>query len=482
MSHRPLRSDARLLDAYLTALEQPELTPFAIPGHKRRGHAIDEGLGRAVDNDVPLYAGLDTMRLAHGRLAEAELRAAQLWGADWCRFSTGGSTHANQAACLAVASPGDRVLVSRTLHRSTLTGLALAGLEPVWLPTHVDPVTAIPTGVVVDDVRAALAADPGLRAVLLTEPGYLGTIGELGAAIDSAHQYGVPVIVDAAWGAHLGFAPELPPQAIALGADVLVTSAHKSLPAVSQAAVMLARTERLDRRRLDIGFEATHTTSPAGSILASIDGARALLEQRGPVMLDAALDRVRRLRERLRADVEGLVLPDERHFGDGRFDPLKVVLQLAATGATGFAVERDLIAAGLPIEMADRDLLVPMVTLADDEASVQRLGDELIASLRRHRGPARPALTSVSWMVNPERVISPREAFFASAEARRAEQAVGAVSAELVAVYPPGVPVLAPGELITAEIVDALRQAQQAGARIAYAADPSLATLAVVQT
>jgi arginine decarboxylase len=161
-------------------------------------------------------------------------------------------------------------------------------------------------------------------------------------------------------------------------------------------------------------------------------------------------------------------------------DPAKLVVLLAGTGAHGGLIEADLIAAGMPVEMGDRDTLVPIVTMADDEEQIAAFTEELIAAVERHRGQPRPPVATASWTVRPRPVLAPREAFFAPNETVPASAAVGRISAELVAPYPPGVPVLAPGELITAEALAALREVAGYGGRIAYAEDPSLATFQVV--
>ena len=192
-----------------------------------------------------------------------------------------GSTHGNQAFCLAIGQPGQEVIITRTLHRSLLLGLVLAGLRPVWVRPDIDPRSGLPAAVAVQTVRDTLAAHPAACGVILGDPSYVGTTGDLAGHARAAHEAGVPLIVDAAWAAYLGFHPDLPPHAIAAGADAMVTSAHKTLPAYTQGALLLARTERLDPARLNRAFEATHTTSPAGSILASIDAARALLARDG---------------------------------------------------------------------------------------------------------------------------------------------------------------------------------------------------------
>ena len=467
---RGLRGEAPLLDAWLRFLERPP-TPFTIPGHKQRSDLV----GDVVSGDVPLYAGLDSMKLSAGVLAAAEARAARLWGADFCRFSTGGATHANQAVALAVAGDGDHVVVSRTLHRSLLLGLVLAGQSPVWVRPEVDPATGLPLGVAPATVRRALAEHPGVRAVFVGDPSYVGTVGDVAGLADAAHQHGVPLVVDAAWAAHFGFHPDLPRHPLQLGADVMVTSAHKTLPAWSQAALVLARTERVDAARLEAGVEAAATTSPAGAILASTDAARALLERDGEALLGDAIAATSAARDRLR-DVDALVVLD----GAG-VDPLKLTLVLSGTGADGNPVERDLLAQGLPVESADRDVLVAVVSLADTSTSLDRLASAIAHSVQQHRGTPRAVVGPAAYRVDPVAALPPREAFFAAAEAVPLGRAVGRISAELVAPYPPGIPVLAPGEQITAETLDALDEARLAGVRIAYAADPSLGTLRVIK-
>ncbi len=466
---RDLRADAPLLDAWLRHLANRG-DPFTVPGHKGRSDLV----GDVVAADVPLYAGLDTLKLTHGVLAEAEARAACLWGADVCRFSTGGSTHANQAVALALAGDGDRVIVSRTLHRSMLLGLVLAGLTPIWVRPEIDAATGLPLGVAPAAVRAALAAHRDARAVLVGDPSYVGTVGDVAGLAAAAHAHDVPLAVDAAWAAHFGFHPSLPEHALALGADVIVTSAHKTLPAWSQAALVLARTERIDPARLEAGVEATATTSPAGAILASTDAARALIERDGEALLGAAIEATAAARSRLR-EVDGLAVLD-----GPAVDPLKLTLVLAGTGADGNAIEQDLIAAGQPVESADRDVIIGIVTLADTQRSLDAFVTTVAAAVERHRGPARAVVGSASFSVEPVTVMPPRQAFFAPVETVPADRAVGRVSAELIAPYPPGIPVLAPGEQVTAASLDALEQARAAGVRIAYAADPALATLRVV--
>ena len=472
-----LRDNAPLLDSYLSYFESAR-TPFTIPGHKQRTSQIDADLGAVVDSDIPLYGGLDEIKLTNQTLRKAESLAAKLWGADYARFSTGGSTHANQAIVLALGAPGEKVAVSRTAHRSILSALVLAGLEPIWMVPTIDTTTGVPIGISVEELARALQQEP--IAVLLTEPGYLGTLSDLPALIELAHEQNVPVIVDAAWGGHFGFHHELPNHVIALGADALITSVHKALPGYSASALLIAQGKYLDLDRLEQSFETTHTTSPAGAPLASIDGVRALLQLRGTELIGKLLDNVIHLKNIVQSEFALPIFLYPFDFPAGRFDPTKIVLRVQQLGASGVEIEKELQSAGIRVEMADRDTIVFLATLADRREDFDALSDVLIPILKRHQEQRRESATALSWSVVPERAISMREAYFSKTVMVGATDAVGRISADLIAPYPPGVAVVAPGEVLTKTIIDGLAASKKAGVRIAYATDSTLKQYRVV--
>jgi lysine decarboxylase len=472
-----LRESAPLLDAYLSYFEKAR-TPFTIPGHKQKTRALDAGLGAVVDGDIPLYGGLDEIKLTNQTLKAAEKLAATLWGADYARFSTGGSTHANQALIFALGQPGDKVAVSRTAHRSVLSALVLAGLEPIWMNPEIDHATGVPLGIPASELERALQEKP--VAVLLTEPGYLGTISDLPKLISAAHQQKTPVIFDAAWGGHFGFHPRLPRHAFQLGADALITSTHKALPGYSASALLLARTELLSAERLEQSFETTHTTSPAGAPLASIDGVRALLQTRGEELIEDLLNNIHRFKETVQAEFPLPIFLYPSDFPDGRFDPSKIVLRVQQLGASGVEIEEDLQQQGVRVEMADRDTIVFLATIADSSADFDHLANVLIPILKRRQEQRRESATALSWSVIPQRATSMRDAYFARTEMVDAPNAIGRISADLIAPYPPGVAVVAPGEILTEQIVTGLQASRAAGVRIAYATDSTLARFRVV--
>ena len=473
-----LRQSAPLLDAYLSYFESERL-PFTIPGHKQKASALDAGLGAVVDSDTPLYGGLDEIKLTHGVLKEAEKLAANFWGADYARFSTGGSTHANQAAILALGKPGDKVAISRTAHRSVLSALVLTGLEPLWMTPEIDEATGVPMGIPLSELERVLPQQP--VAVLLTEPGYLGTISELPALIAKSHEHSIPVVIDAAWGGHFGFSSQLPKHALQLGADALITSVHKALPGYSASALLLAQGKYLNLDRIEQNFETTHTTSPAGAPLASIDGVRALLQQRGKELSEQLLAHVNGFKEKVQSHFDLPIFLGPSHFAPSRFDPVKIVLRANQLGLSGVEVERALEKEGVRVEMADRDTMVFLATLADTQEDFSKLAEVLVPILKQQMNSPRPSVTSLSWSIIPTVGISIRDAYFAESEIVSADKAIGRISADLIAPYPPGVAVVAPGEVLTQEIVQGLATTQQAGVRIAYATDSTLASYRVIK-
>jgi lysine decarboxylase len=475
--HKPLREIAPLLNAYLSYFERTSL-PFTIPGHKQKASKLDHGLGHVVDGDTPLYGGLDEIKLTQGTLKLAEKMAADFWHADYARFSTGGSTHANQAIILALGQPGQKIAVSRTAHRSVLSALVLADLEPIWMSPDIDPATGFPMGISVAEVERALESDP--IALLLTEPGYLGTMSDLAPLITAAHSRSVPVIIDAAWGGHFGFNKDLPKHCLQLGADALITSIHKALPGYSASAILLAQGKYLNLARVEQSFETTHTTSPAGAPLASIDGVRGLLQLRGAELLEELLMNVNTFKARVQSNFDLPIFLNVSDFPPGRFDPTKIVLRANQLGTSGVAIENELIKFGIRVEMADNDTMVYLATLADDEKDFDLLGDRLIPILKKLQGAPRESATALSWSVVPLVGTSMRNAYFANTEMVKAADAVGRISADLIAPYPPGVAVVAPGEVLTEQIVEGLAASKAAGVRIAYATDSTLATYRVI--
>jgi lysine decarboxylase len=468
---------AEAVDAALAA----GLAHYAPPGHKRRPALVGAG---PLAADITLLTGVEDQWSSHGLLRAAEAAVARAWHGDFARISVHGSTLANQAALLALARPGGSIVVSRAAHKSVLAGLVLSGLEPVWVMPEVHDERGLILTQRPDRVAAALAAATDPCGVFVVEPSYAGVLSDVPALAAAAHAAKVPLLIDQAWAAHFGFHPGLPQGALQQGADVMITSLHKTLAAFSQGAALVARTQdaRADPGRLAAAFDGLCTTSPSAMIQASVDRARAQMETQGAALLDAALRLAVDLRAALAA-LPGVRVVDDRWVqvgGVGGWDPLKLVIEVSESGHDGRVLARRLRAAGVQLAMADSDHLIALLSIGDDARAHARLVAALRDALAAPPQTA-PAAPPPRWRGGlPEAVLTPREAFFRPSRMVPVERAAGEVSAETIAAYPPGIAEVAPGERLDRERLDYLRALAAAGVRIVGCADPTLAGVRVL--
>ena len=468
---------APLLAAWQRARTR-ELRPMQIPGHKYRYTRGEPGsapgyaeLAQLVGDDIALQGGIDDNALTGGFLPAAERLWASAVGATHARFLVGGSSQGNLGMVPAVAVDGQRIAIDRSSHRSVLGGLVISGAEPVWVQPIIHPEFGIPLGVAASGVSALR----GVRGLLVTSPSYVGTLADTAALARASHDQGFVLLVDQAWGAHLGFLPSA--GAIAQGADASVTSVHKTLLGYSQTAVVTLRSDLMDASALDRCLDLVGTTSPSGTLLASIDATRAVLVGAGSGLWERTFALADQMRAALRTE-PGIVVLDERELGQP-CDPLKVTLWLPRTGATGPAVAQRLREEGIGLEAADTDTLVLTISPADAAEHVQAATSAVRAAIDANRAEARRPVPTEVWQVIPEVVLSPRAAFMATRRRIPLVDAVGEVSAEQFCPYPPGVPLLAPGELVTEAIIEAIQSASTVG-RVAYCSDPTTQSIEVV--
>jgi arginine/lysine/ornithine decarboxylase len=459
--------------------------PFTTPGHKG-GAGVDPAL-RALLGEHLFATDVWLGTAAHDRhLRAAEMLAAAAWGAERTFFLGNGSSSGNHAFLLATAGPGDEVIVGRDLHTSFLTALVLTGARPVYVTPRLHPELGVGLGIDPADVAAALEAHPAARLVALVSPTYWGVASDVAGVVEVAHTRGVPVYVDEAWGAHFVFHPSLPPAAMACGADGAVASVHKLLAGLSPAAILNARGGRVDLDRLATAVRMTQTTSPFVPLLASIDACRRQMARDGAVLLERAIALADAARRRI-ASVPGLRVLDAAALGlpPSRHDATRLVIDVQGLGRTGIEVERLLRGRyGVAPEMSDLVGIVCLVSVGDTAQSIDRLVSAL-QTLARERRPVASRTegllrSSIAAGSPGPQAMSPREAHFARTTAVTLTGAAGKVAAELVVPYPPGIPALTPGEVITAEKVAYLRQVARAGMHVCGAADPSLATIRAV--
>lgn len=465
---------------------QAGIVPFSTPGHKR-GRGIDPDFAalfgtQLLAHDIPLGGGVDDTHFKGDTLLAAEQLAADAWGADRTFFLVDGSSAGNHAVLLAALAPGDEAIVARDIHKSLLVALILAGVNPVWVAPRLHPTLDVGLGIAPADVDAALADHPAARLVVLVSPSYCGVPSDLAAIARVAHARGVPLYVDEAWGPHFHFHPALPPSAMASGVDAAVASTHKVLGALTQSAVLNVRGSRLDPARLKTTVGMVQTTSPSVPILASIDACRRQLALAGDALLERAIALAERARHRLR-ELPGIEVLGADMLGVSAYDATKLVIDVNGLGLTGFNLEAILRQRfGVQPEMSDLAGCVCLVTLGDDDPAIERLiaAFETLAGERQGAAPVRAVRSSGAAVLPGEQAMSPRDAFFAPQRPVPLEDAIGAIAAEPVIPYPPGIPVLAPGEVIGAEKVDYLREAAGRGMYLSGPADERLGTIRVV--
>ena len=482
-------TEAPYLDA-LRAYAAGDPVRLTVPGHKG-GAAAPPALARALEDalalDVPaLIEGVD-LGPAPTPLARAQELAAEAWGAGRTWFLPHGATQGNLAACLALRSArGRQVVVQRNVHASVVSGLIAGGLHPHWVAPEIDPVAGVAHAVTAPALDAALWAAPGARAVILVAPTYHGAMPDIAALAAIAHGHGAALVVDEAWGAHLPFHPALPEHAIAAGADLVVSSTHKSLGSLSGSAMLHHGADaerRLPAATVDQALALVGSTSPSALALASLDAARARAVTDGERLLDATLRSAAAARAEL-GELPGVrVLGPELAGAPGvhAFDPLRLTVDLVDTARDGRAVaaalrERD----GIELELATERLLVAVLGIADGALGLaERFAGALIETLWTlppsvHDRPraARP--------VSPGPVAcTPRAAWTGPQERVPADAAAGRIATETLSPYPPGVPAVLPGERLSADVIASLRAVVAAGGVVRGSVD-GLATFGVV--
>lgn len=444
--------------------------PFHVPGHKMGKAApsvLQQVMGQgALRMDLTEAPGLDDLHAPEGVIAEAQALAAAAFGAAHSFFLVGGTTAGLHGLILAACRPGDVLAVPRNAHRSVLGALILSGAQPAWVRVAFHDTVDVATRIDPASLRASL---PGAKAALLVHPTYYGMTGDLAAEISLVHQAGLPALVDEAHGAHFAFHPALPPSALMCDADGVVQSIHKTGGSLTQSSMChLGKESRLSAHRVAEMLRLVQSTSPSYLLMASLDLARRDLALHGEAMWDRALALARQARNRLQEE-RGIAVCDTD-------DPTKLLINVSGRGLTGFQAAEWLWSQGVAVESAGLRYLLAVVTPGDSQASIEALTGALAAL---PEGPGAPPMPpEPPW---PEVVMPPREAFLGPKESVPLSQAAGRIAAELAAPYPPGIPVVAPGERLTADVVRYLQEAVRAGHHLQGPADPHLRWIQVVR-
>ncbi|MBD2610038.1 MAG: aminotransferase class I/II-fold pyridoxal phosphate-dependent enzyme [Nostoc sp. ZfuVER08] len=481
-----------LLDA-LKANSTRSHAAFYMPGHKQ-GKGISQPLadllGKAVFRaDLTELADLDNLFAPQGVIQEAQQLAAEAFGASQTWFLVNGSTCGIEAAILATCGNGDKIILPRNVHSSAIAGLILSGAYPVFLNPEYDSVLDIAHSITPTAVESALQQHPDAKAVLTVYPTYYGVCGDLNAIANITHQYNIPLLVDEAHGAHFRFHPKLPISALAAGADLTVQSIHKVLGAMTQASMLHVQGNRIDSDRISKALQLLQSTSPSYILLASLDAARQQMALHGKLLMSQTLQLAQEARTKI-SEIPGLSVLEMPQLGGTpgfvALDKTRLTVTVANLGLTGFAAddvldEKFAVTAEFPSEQH----LTFIITMGNTTADIQQLIQGFTALAQEYRRTNASVKNYIWQDFSPTAAsnlyFSPREAFFAASETLPLAKTCHRICTEIVCPYPPGIPILMPGELITKPVLDYLQQIQAMGGFISGCHDTSLKTLKVVQ-
>jgi arginine decarboxylase len=463
---------------------------YHVPGHKGGTHA-DPGLRKAIGIDglacdVPQdIHGID-LGPAPTSYQRAEQLAADAFGAARTFFLTNGATQGNHTLCLALAPLGTRIVAQRNSHASIVDGLVLSGGLPTFVAPEYDGDLGITHCVTPAALEAALAGAPDAKAAFIVSPTYFGMAADIAGLAEVAHAAGVPLVVDQSWGPHFGFNDALPPTALSQGADAMLTSTHKIAGSLTQSAMLHIG----DSGRVDIGTVARalrllRSTSPSSLLMASLDAARRQLALHGEQLLWETLEAISVARAKLET-IDGIALVDAGlvgQMGIAGYDPLRIVLDVRGTGRTGYEIADELRRSyDVHVELPLQATIVFIVGPGESAANLRRLAGDVDEVVKRLSEPGATApIVPPAATLSHEVAVPPREAFLGAAEQVAVDAAIGRISCESIASYPPGVPALLPGERISAETVAYLRELADSGARLHGASDPSFQTINVLE-
>ena len=480
----PLNQERAPIYEALEKFGKMRVVPFDVPGHKRgRGNPeLTRLLGeRCVSMDVNSMKPLDNLCHPVSVIREAEMLAAQAFGAAHVFLMVGGTTSAVQSMILTVAKRGEKIILPRNVHRSVMGAMVLCGAVPVYVNPECDHRLGIPLGMSVEAVKKAVAENPDAKAILVNNPTYYGICSDLRSIVEIAHSHGMLCLADEAHGTHFYFSDELPVSAMAAGADMAAVSMHKSGGSLTQSSLLLtgpAMHEGYVRQIINL----TQTTSGSYLLLSSLDISRRNLALRG----EEAFKRVAGLARYARKEINLIggyyAYSKELINGDSifDFDETKLSVNTLEVGLAGIEVY-DLLRDeyDIQIEFGDLGNILAYLSIGDRPRDIERLVSAL-AEIRR-RFAKDPAGLMKQEYIDPEVAVSPQDAFYADKESLPIMETDGRICSEFVMCYPPGIPILAPGERITKDILDYIQYAKEKGCSMTGPEDPAIERLNVLK-
>ena len=474
---------APILEA-LEKMKRARLVPFDVPGHKRgRGNPeLTEFLGeQCLSVDVNSMKMLDNLCHPVSVIKDAERLAADAFGAAHAFFMVGGTTSAVQAMVMTACKRGDKIIIPRNVHRSAINAMILCGAVPVYVNPQMDSMLGISLGMSVADVEKAIRENPDAKAVFVNNPTYYGICSDIKSIAKLAHDNGMLLLADEAHGSHLYFSDKLPVAAMHADADMAALSMHKSGGSLTQSSILLIG-NRVPEGYVHQIINLTQTTSASYLLLASLDVSRRNMALRGTEMIDKIIDQVEYARDEINTIGDYYAYSKELINGDSifDFDITKLSVYTRSIGLAGIEVY-DILRDEYDIQTEFGDIanLLAYVSVGDRLKDIERLVSALAEIRRNYRQTGRKMLKAE--YINPQVICGPQEAFYSEKESLPIDQTVGRVCSEFVMCYPPGIPILAPGEKITEEILQYIRYAKKKGCSMTGPEDMNIKFLNVMK-
>lgn len=466
-----------------------DILPFHVPGHKR-GKGVDKEFYDFMGNgpfsmDVTIFKMVDGLHHPKSCIKEAQELAADAYGVKKSFFAVNGTSGAIQAMIMSVMKAGDKILVPRNVHKSVSAGIILSGSEPIYMNPEIDEELGIAHGVRPQTVENMLKQHPDIKAVLIINPTYYGVATDIKKIADIVHSYDIPLIVDEAHGPHLHFHDDLPISAVDAGADMCTQSTHKIIGAMTQMSLLHVNSDRIDVNKVQQILSLLHTTSPSYPLMASLDCARRQIATEGTALLDKAIKLARRFRSEVNK-IPGLSCFGEEIIGrEGvfAFDPTKVTITAKELGLTGSELETLLVDDyNIQMELSDFYNVLGLITIGDTDESVDRFISALKDISNRFYGKGNKIKRNIIKMPGiPEQVLIPREAFYSEKNTIPFKESAGKICGEMIMAYPPGIPIITPGERITEDIIEYVEDLKEAQLHIQGMEDPELNTVNVIE-
>ncbi|MGZ0085086.1 aminotransferase class I/II-fold pyridoxal phosphate-dependent enzyme [Geobacillus sp. YF-1] len=462
---------------------------FHIPGHKK-GAGMDPEFRsfigeNALAMDLINIGPLDDLHHPRGMIKRAQELAAEAFGADYTFFSVQGTSGAIMTMVMSVAGPGDKIIVPRNVHKSVMSAIVFSGATPIFIHPEIDKELGISHGITPQAVEKALRQHPDAKGVLVINPTYFGIAGDLKKIVDIAHAYGVPVLVDEAHGVHIHFHERLPLSAMQAGADMAATSVHKLGGSLTQSSILNVREGLVSAKHVQAILSMLTTTSTSYLLLASLDVARKQLATKGRELIDNAIRLADWTRRQIN-EIPYLYCVGEEILGTEAvydYDPTKLIISVKELGLTGHDAEQWLREAfNIEVELSDLYNILCIITPGDSEREAGLLVEALRRLSAQFSHQAEEGVKPKVLLPDiPALALTPRDAFYAETEVVPFRESAGRIIAEFVMVYPPGIPIFIPGEIITEENLNYIETNLAAGLPVQGPEDDTLQTLRVIK-